>query len=254
MKRFLILIISLFVCLLLSTASINAQDYDVGVEWINEYGPTCEAQGLSDLGGRDDTAVGFYNVLTAHGYTGRFSYGNDSAWANDFMDRDVVASGTDHVFVDTVDIAYHADHGNVGLFCFGNPKDRCVVNAADVRWGDNDDLEWMVLDDCSTLRQGQYGVWWPAFQNLHMIISFDTNAHDDGDRGRIFAEKLVEGWSVQQAWWYASEQTEGSSTYAAIAGASNGDTTIYDEGIWTFRHVAPDPMPIQWWWWVNHKC
>jgi len=237
------------VVLLLASTPLMA-DTDVGVEWINEF-PTC---GFHELGGRDDTAVGFYNELTAHGYTGRFNWGNGAAWATDFMDKDVVGSGNDHNWIDTVDFAYHADHGNVGIFGFGVSVDRCIVSSNECRWGDNSDLEWIVLDDCSTLRQGQYGVWWQSFQRLHMIISFDTNAHDDGSRGRIFAEKLVAGWSIKQAWWYACEQTEGTTTYAAIAGASNGDTSIYDENAWNFGYVAADPVPLAWWWWTHHQC
>ncbi len=243
------IIASLCILIFLFSPTLLYSDTDVGVEWINTF-PTC---GFDQLGGRDDTAVGFYNMLTANGYTGRFNWGNNNAWANDFMDKTIVASGDDQNWIDTVDIAYHADHGNVGIFGFGVAVDRCIVSANDCRWGNND-LEWIVLDDCSTLRQGQYGVWWPTFQGLHMIISFDTNAHDDGSRGGYFAEKLVAGWTVKQAWWYASEQTEGSDTYAAIAGASNGDTSIYNEHIWNFGFVATDPVPLAWWWWTNHQC
>jgi hypothetical protein len=243
-------LIVLSVWILLLVPTILNSDTDCGVEWINTY-PVC---GFDELSGRDDTAVGFYNVLTANGYTGRFNWGNQSAWACDFMDQGVVSCGNDNLWVDMVDICYHADHGNVGIFGFGVEQDRCIVSAGDCRWGDDYDLEWIVLDDCSCLRQGEYGVWWPTFQKLHMILSFDTNAHDDGSRGGLFANKLVAGWSVKQAWWYACEQTEGPSTYAAIAGASNGDTSIYNEHIWKFGYVAPDPVPLAWWWWTHHRC
>jgi hypothetical protein len=240
----------IFAIVALLIPSSQSADTDVGVEWINTY-PVC---GHGELGGRDNVAVGFYNVLTGAGYTGRFNFGNGAAWADDFMDQDVVAAGTDHNYIDTVDIAYHADHGNVGIFGFGVSHSQCIVSANDCRWGDDYDLEWIVLDDCSCLRQGQYGVWWQTFQRLHMILSFDTNAHDDGSRGQIFANKLVAGWSVKQAWFYAAEQTEGPSTYAAIAGACNGNTSIYNERIWKFGTVAADPVPLAWWWWTHHQC
>jgi len=220
-----------------------------GVEWINTF-PVCHH---GELGGRDDVALGFYNVLTANGYDGEFANGNADAWANHFMDADVVGSGDDHNWADNVDICYHADHGNVGIFGFGVAQDRCIVHADNCRWGDGD-LEWIILDDCSCLRQGQYGVWWQTFDGLHMIISFDTNAGDDGARGGLFAEKLAAGWSVRQAWWYACEQTQGSSTYAAIAGACDGDTDIYNECIWKFGNVVSDPVPLAWWWWIHHQC
>jgi len=246
MKLFVISFCFLF--LLFMPIAPQAQDTDCGVEWINNY-PTC---GHNTCSGRDDTAIGFYNVMTAHGYTGRFNWGEAAAWACDFMDSNVVSCGDDHHWVDTVDICYHADHGNVGIFGFD--AQQCVVSANSCRWGDDYDLEWIVLDDCSCLRQGQYGVWWQVFKNLHMIIGFDTNASDDGSRGGFFAEKLAAGWSVKQAWWYACEQTQGSDTYAAIAGACNGDTSIYNEKVWKFGYVASDPVPLAWWWWTNHKC
>jgi len=247
MKRIMLF---LSVCVLLIALAVGCYDTDCGVEWINNY-PVC---GFGACSGRDDTAVGFYNVMTSNGYTGRFNRGDNAAWACDFMDQDVVGCGDDHNFADTVDICYHADHGNVGIFGFGVSHDRCIVSADDCRWGDDYDLEWIVLDDCSCLRQGQYGVWWQVFQNLHMIIGFDTNASDDGARGGYFAEKLVDGWSVKQAWWYACEQTQGSATWAAIAGACNGDVSIYDECVWKFGYVAPDPIPLAWWWWTHHQC
>lgn len=242
--------------LVIQLAACTSVDTDTGVEWINSYTypPEQGSCNFDNLGGRDDVAIGFYDVLTSHGYTGRFQWGDGNAWANDFMDSGVEPSGDDHHWIDTVDFAYHADHGNVGIFGFGRPVDRCIVAAEDCRWGDDDDLEWIVLDDCSCLRQGEYGVWWPTFQGLHMIVSFDTNAHDASSRGRLFAEKLVDGWSVRQAWWYACEQTEGDGTFAAIAGACNGDTSIYDEHIWKFGHVAGDPVPLAWWWWTHHDC
>ncbi len=243
--------ILLLVLTVMPTVLADPGDTDCGVEWINLYpeNPYCD-----DCSGRDDTAVGFYNVMTANGYTGRFNWGDEWAWACDFVDQDVVDCGDDHNWIDTVDIAYHADHGNVGIFGFGVSHNQIIVSADDCRWGDDNDLEWIVLDDCSCLRQGHYGVWWQVFQNLHMIIGFDTNASDDGSRGRLFAEKLVAGWSVEQAWWYASEETQGSSTYAAIAGACNGDTSIYNEHVWNFGYVAPDPVPLAWWWWTHHRC
>ncbi len=229
---------------------------EVGVEWINvyEYDEPHVSCNQHELGGRDDTAIGFYRVLTDNGYVGRFQWGDANAWSNDFVDSDVDPSGDDHNWVDTVDFAYHADHGNVGVFGFGRAKDDCIVSANQCRWGDDSDLEWIVLDDCSELREDGYEIWTQVFQGLHMILSFDTLAHDSSNRGEIFAKKLVAGWTIRQAWWYACEQTEGSETYAAILGACDGDVGIYDEHAWKFGSVSADPVPIAWWWWTHHGC
>ena len=241
------------ICLFAFIPHITTQDTDCGVEWINNYDP-CPHR---DISCRDDVAVGFYNVMTNNSvfnYQGRFNWGDFGAWACDFMDSDVVSCGDDQDWIDRVDIAYHADHGNAGIFGFGVEMDRCVVSANECRWGDDNDLEWIVLDDCSCLRQGHYGIWWQTFQRLHMIVSFDTNASDACSRGQLFAEKLVAGWSVKQAWWYAAEQTQGSSCWAAIAGACDGNRDIYNEGVWKFGTVERDPVPLAWWWWTHHRC
>lgn len=218
--------------------------YEVGVEWIN----ICRPCGNDDLGCRDNVAVDFYNILRANGYVGLFNFGDASAWERDFKEPH------DQYWIDACDIAYHADHGGPCHFAFGNTsRDDCRLWASEARWG-NGDLEWIILDDCSCLRSGAYVCWQQAFRGLHLICSFDTNAHDYCSRGRIFAEKLVARWSIVQAWFYACEQTEGSGTYAAVMGAVRGSDDPYYDHIWGFGSVCRDPYPVDYWWWINHDC
>lgn len=219
--------------------------HEVGVEWIN----ICSPCGNDNLDCRDNVAVDFYNILKAHGYRGLFNFGNANAWESDFKEPN------DRYWIDACDIVYHADHGGPCRFAFGNTSHNdCRLWAGEARWG-NQDLEWIILDDCSCLpRDYQWTCWRDAFRGLHLICGFDTGAHDSCSRGRLFAEYLVAGWTVLQAWFYACEQTEGSGTYAAIAGAVKGSNDPYYDHIWGFGSVCSDPYPVDHWWWINHDC
>jgi hypothetical protein len=217
---------------------------EVGVEWIN----ICNPCGNEDLSCRDDVAVRFYEILRDNGYETLFNFGNAAAWERDFK------HGTDADWVDACDIVMHADHGNACLFAFGETShDDCNLWANEARWGDQD-LEWIILDDCSCLRHGYYTCWLDAFQGLHLICSFDTGAFDRCSRGEYMANKLVDGWTVVQAWFYAAEQTEGDGTFAAVMGAVKDDEDPWYDHIWKFGDVCKDPYPPDYWWWANHDC
>ncbi len=238
-------VLTVILCLGMSWIGWGDAYREVGIEWIN----ICSPCGNDNLGCRDDVAVRFYNVLRAHGYVGLFNFGNASAWESDFKEPH------DQYYVDACDIVYHADHGNHCRFAFGNTShDDCRLWASEARWG-NQDLEWIVLDDCSCLpRHYGWTCWGDAFQGLHLICSFDTGAHDSCSRGERFANKLVAGWTVLQAWFYACETTEGDGTYAAVMGAVKGSQDSYYDHIWGFGSVCSDPYPMNYWWWCNHNC
>jgi len=244
-KMFRFWVLTVILCLGMSWIGWGDAYREVGIEWIN----ICSPCGNDNLGCRDDVAVRFYNVLRAHGYVGLFNFGNASAWESDFKEPH------DQYYVDACDIVYHADHGNHCRFAFGNTShDDCRLWASEARWG-NQDLEWIVLDDCSCLpRHYGWTCWEDAFQGLHLICSFDTGAHDSCSRGERFANKLVAGWTVLQAWFYACETTEGDGTYAAVMGAVKGSQDSYYDHIWGFGSVCSDPYPMNYWWWCNHNC
>ena len=226
-------------------------DRDIGVEWVNDYpdNPSCE-----DLTNRDNCAKGMYDYFTARGWAGRFCWANDASWETDYKEAGT-GNGNDDDWIDTVDIAMHADHGNPWGFGFNYAHDDRTLSCTEARWGDDYDLEWIVLDVCSLLRdEYKWDNWEDAFQRLHIICSFDTNAHDSGSRGEKFARKAFDGWTVVQSWFYAAEHTEGSGTYAACMGASKSGADTYGDHIWGEGSVADDPWPIGWWWWQHHNC
>jgi hypothetical protein len=235
--------------LLAAIAAVGwAQDgiFEVGIEWIN----VCSPCGNENLGCRDDVAVNFYNALVADGYMGRFNFGDEWAWERDFKEP------WDATWIDTVDIAMHADHGNSCRFAFGETShEDCRLRATDgPEWGDLD-LEWLILDDCSVLKPNfEWTCWNDAFRGLHLICSFGATAHDSCSRGTHFADKLIAGWTVVQAWFYAAEQTEGSGTIASVMGAGNSSNDPYDDHIWGHGSVCSDPYPATYYWCTFHHC
>ncbi|MCD6352078.1 MAG: hypothetical protein J7M26_08155 [Armatimonadetes bacterium] len=234
----------------------RAELLEVGVEWIN----VCHPCGNADLGGRDDCAMRFYNKLVSHGAIGRFHWGNAAAWEQDFKYASAPGGGTDNYWVDTVDVVMHADHGGPGIFGFGEDNhDTCILWSSRARWGDQD-LEWMILDDCSCLYNGDgdaFNRWRDAFQGLHLILSFYTGAHDTSTRGDKLATKLLDGWRFTTAWRYACEQTEGGSTRGAVMGVgmSGGDWSFNDH-LWGHGSVSPDMPPAsgRYLWLWNFPC
>ncbi len=240
------------ICLTAAPAAA-AEIPEVGVEWINK----CSPCGNHDLSGRDDVAVKFYDKIAHHGGIGRFRWGNAAAWEQDFKHKN--AGGTDYYWVDTVDIVMHADHGGPGVFCFGEKKhDRCYFWCGDARWGDQD-LEWIILDDCSCLYDGDnkaFQRWGAAFQGLHQILAFYSNAHDNYSRGELFANKLLAGWRVRTAWRYACEHTEGGTTKGAVMGAGKGGVSSMNDHLWGRGWVSPDfpPQPGRFLWLWTFPC
>ena len=74
----------------------------------------------------------------------------------------------------------------------------------DVQWGNDYNLEWMQLESCQVLQDvtgtaDYFARWAPAFDGLHLLNGFHTNAYCvGGGTGRRFAEYLFPRPSL---WW-----------------------------------------------------
>lgn len=242
---------ALAACVLLSllcTGGALASDTDVAVEWINKFP---DLSGASRLYFRDNCAEGFYDELTSHGWSGRFCFGNDDAWEDDF--KDPSNSGNDDDYVDGRDIVMIATHGNPDCFVFNSSHDDQYLYSSEAIWGDDTDLEWIVLDACGCLENGEHVDWHSAYSKLHTICGFDTNAHDKPNRGEKFAQKLLSSYTVVQAWYYACEATEGSGTDCATMGVYRPHNTRGDY-IWGEGSVADDSSSPTAFWYNSHNC
>jgi hypothetical protein len=164
-----------------------------------------------------DSAIGFKNVMNAHGVGTAFDWRGASAWERDF--RDPSLGGIDSSYVDNVDAAWYTGHGWSGGFTFkGNNADTSIV-PSDARWG-NGDLEWLQLESCQVLADTNgthdyFGRWRQAFAGLHILNGFHTNAYCvGGGTGGTFADYL---FAKKFLWWTLRPAYRVQSAWAAMA-------------------------------------
>lgn len=210
----------------------------IGIEWVNKYHGRA-----SDLKNNDDNARGFYNALDG---TRQFEYSNDLAWDQDFEESGIgsPSAGTDQIFVDNVDIVFFSGHGSSAGALFGRAdKDDGTAKHSEMRLG-NRQLEWIVFDACEVLKYDSGNVfdrWRSVFKGLHYILGFDTTCSDVSDRGKKFAKRLNDGWTVREAWIKACEETQGSGTKWAYLRAGQSGADTYNDHWHGKGYVSPDP-------------
>lgn len=213
----------------------------IGIEWVNKYHGRAP-----DLKNCDNDADGFYNKLSG---VQQFNYGDDLAWDQDFEESGVGSptAGTDHIYVDNVDIVYFAGHSGTGgpLFGVANHDDG-TAKSSEMSLGERQ-IEWIVFSSCELLKYDGGAVFnrwgWPVFNGLHYILGFHTTCGDSGSRGKKFAKKLNDGWTVRCAWIKACKETEGSGTKWAYlrADQSSANTNTYCDHWHGKGYVSPDP-------------
>ena len=261
---------TLVVGVLLLGGCVGSQS-KVGVEWVVDY----SAVGKSNVHNRKACAEGFYNAIIQHpDWKGAFNVGNANAWEKHFKKKS--KGGLDEIWVDNADFVYFAGHGagsgsiagntNVGTgggFTFGvNQNDDWVLGSTpamrEAQWGDGD-LEWIVLDVCSALAVKYWGDNTPyslsqrwanpdVMNGLHFIFGFRNDAHDNADRGRIFADFITgngvsKKYPVRIAWRYATLNTEESSVISASVYAASPGANPQNESIYGHGSVSKDPDP-----------
>ena len=213
-----IMILVLTIPVSIVQAADDSNIYEVGVEWVTDYGPC----GLGNLGSTNADAESFYNALGNIGWTKSFDFGNGIAWESDFEKSSV--GGSDSYYGDAVDFAYFSGHGSTDSFWFGSPHDGngatpCRVHTTEASWGETD-LEWLVLSVCQALQFSDWGVfdrWRPAFQGLHQILSYDTISYDSS-MGDTFAKYMTGYWYWSwwpPGWFYSPPRPISSAWYQA---------------------------------------
>jgi hypothetical protein len=175
----------------------------VGVDWINNYHGRAD-----DLKNRDNCAGGFYNTIAG---VKVYNWGDDLAWDTDFEQSGTgsPSSGSDTVYADNVDLAYFAGHGYLSFGVTGH--DDGSARSSEMRLG-NKSCRYLVCDSCSAMEGDALARWRQIFVGLRARFAFRNEAHDEGDRGRIFADYLNRGHYLDDAWKWACQETEGSDT------------------------------------------
>jgi hypothetical protein len=210
-----------------------------------------------------DSAIGFRNVMAAHGVGIAFDWRGYGAWESDFKSASL--GGGDASYVDNVDAAWYTGHGWPGGFTFkGNHTDTSIV-PGDAKWGDRD-LEWMQLESCQVLADTSgtwdyFSRWGPVFNGLHILNGFHTNAYCiSGGTGGTFADYLFPKnllyWvrpalRVQSAWANMAITREPHGVvYRSMGlfgpnGVNNIGDFFWNQGA-TGPDIAPSPLYGKW--------
>ncbi|QSZ66087.1 hypothetical protein RJ40_00500 [Methanofollis aquaemaris] len=199
--------------------------YSCCAEWVGDY------HGAMDpLPSADDEAEGFYDTLTSSSlWNGKFINGNDAAMERHW--KDPAFGGADSDYSDSAHMAFFVGHGGSDGFAFGTASDDYSLNYDEVRWG-NTKTDWIVLGSCSTLNATTREHWEDAFEGLHSICGFDTIGGAHPDMGWYFAQQLMDGETIWEAWSAATDQyvfpNDGSLRSAILAADIDGDLSTPD--------------------------
>ena len=164
-----------------------------------------------------DSAIGFRNVMNSHAVPVQFDWRGANAWEIDF--KEPALGGIDSSYVDDVDATWYTGHGWPGGFTFKSSVTDDRIVPGDARWG-NRDLEWLQLESCQVLRDttgthDYFGRWRQAFQGLHILNGFHTNAYCvGGGTGRTFAEYL---FPKKFLWWTLRPAQRVQAAWALMA-------------------------------------
>ena len=196
---------------------------------------------------------GFINRFLADGVVKRFNWTGSTAWENDFKQP---PAGADTTWVDNADIVFYCGHGYGGGFTFESNNDDGYLTYTDAAgaWGNND-LEWLSLLSCQVLKDTYdskkwYTRWGPAFDGLHLLTGFQTNAYDWPDFGGRYASYMLGrnfGFvtvklPVRAAWFKAKKEEQPSSVQAVVMGVVGPGGVLggYNDYFWGKGPVSPD--------------
>ncbi len=157
--------------------------------------------------------------------------------------------------MDNVDELFYCGHGWGGGFTFESEQNDGSVVPTDVvaAWGDRD-LEWLALLSCQVLKGSHGGQswaqrWGPAFDGLHLLLGFETNAYDWSNFGKRFAEYQLGRTilfttftlPVRSSWFQAAIEEQPSGVKSVVMGVGGpGGVTNYNDYFHGQGPVGPD--------------
>lgn len=144
-------------------------------------------------------------------------------WAEPFM-----FDSSHENYVDKMDLAFFAGHGSPYYIQTNQSTGQGVDLRTVPAYGDlahNGDLEFMVIESCSTVASAPDAAdWWtpfsPMFQGLHQLVGFRTLSYSDNSIPNNYANKLKANGGVWQSWFAAinEERYWAGSSNAAYPG------------------------------------
>lgn len=236
---------------------------EFGIEWITDWPGTAD-----DRANWYHSANGLRNELNGAGWIQRFFWGNTLAWEEDF--KRLANGGTEHVWIDTVDLGMMATHGsgawdsfwsrNLSSVYYSTDHDNWHLSPGEAyRSLGNDDLEWIAWDSCSVLDDNSAAYWYTTFDRLHLMLGFANTMYVvyPGDGGAWGDQMQKKGWwifghgakTVTQAWFTATDDQQPSGVRARVLAETLDN---YNDYIWGQGYVSPDPTYDGFYWWWDH--
>jgi hypothetical protein len=228
--------------------------YEAGTSWIGSIG---------GLGGSKKNAQGFVDGLKNAGWKINFNWGDCNAWESDWH-------ANDDYYVDAADIVFYTGHadGNGWLLvdpttCNWDPLSNTEVgaklgNPSDM-WGQQD-LEWMIIAACGPLEDdliskgGGNAIqrWMGIFDGMHILLGYGAVTYDNEEEGKRFVKYAREGQTIIHAWFRAAQEIQPSTNgygapfgpkiyAAAIYAYRSGQISPFNDHLWGYGSVAPDP-------------
>ena len=207
-------------------------------------------RGVGDLGAANQS--GFVNRFQSEGIYKRFNWSAGAAWEQDFK-----LNGGSTSYIDQADIVFYIGHGSGNGFTFETTNDDKNLTYTDAigAWGGGD-LEWLTLLSCQVLKSSYGGKswsqrWGPAFNGLHLLCGFQTNAYDwhafggrfaDWTLGRDLVIIHLPPIPIRQAWFQAKKEQQPSSVEAVVMGPVGPNNLLggYNDYFWGKGPVSCD--------------
>ncbi len=227
--------------------------WEVGVEYVHDYG------GRGNLPSSDDSARELYHMLGRGGWTRSFIYGNRWAWEEDF--KRYSRGGTEHRYLDRVDLVFFHGHGGVAwdwtywrrlngpVFGVGgrNHDDPYLLPGDAYRsWGEGD-AEWVAMKGCEILHDNSRRYWARAMDGLHLILGFKTNSYSTrgGWFGWWLGRYIRWGYTIPQAWFKATDRTQ---PHRRVTARVLADDCCHFRDRWGRFGCGDSPDWYYWWW------
>jgi hypothetical protein len=144
--------------------------------------------------------------------------------------------------------------------CFPGTHDDGFLNYTEARYGNNYNLEWLVIAACGPLQAGSagnlwYQRWGPAFRGLHLLCGYQTVTSDNTVEGTKWADYMVRGWTVRQAWMQTGIEVQGASERVAVMGVIGpGGSSNWNDHYWGKGTTGPDILDVRGFWMVSSPC
>jgi hypothetical protein len=230
-----------------------------GTEYITDFAAV-RAAGVISGGGEDlsspyHIAQGFDSRLRQAGHTQGFFWAERDVWEMD--SRDESKGGIDHEVADSVDLFLISTHGNYDQgrlsLLYDIQRDDWFGFSTDWLFGNNCNLEWILIYGCHSISQSSFGDHFDRFQRLHLFCGsygdmFDSWTVDEV--GRDVAGHLLCGKPVSEAWqegvsdWWVDNHPMVVSVERAevvVDGVVDwNNTVLYSDHLWGHGRTHAD--------------